>query len=57
MTEWLMGWKRIADYLDCSIRNAQRMANRREIIVYKTQCGGVRADAKEIDKHLKRELV
>jgi hypothetical protein len=53
MTEWIMGWKKIAHYLDCSVRTVQRMANKRLIIVYQTESGGVRADAKELDKHIR----
>lgn len=53
MTEWISGWKKIAKYIDVSIRTAQEKAKNREIIVYKNGAGGVRADAKELDKHLK----
>lgn len=51
MTEWINSWKKIADYLEVSVRTAQEMAKRKEITVYKA--GGVRADAKELDKHIK----
>jgi len=49
MTEWITGWKKIAKYLDVSIKTAQRMAKKKIIPVYP----GVRAEAKELDKHLK----
>lgn len=53
MVEWIEGWKSISKYLDCSVRTAQDMARRRVIVVYRPPGCGVRADAKELDKHIK----
>ena len=50
MAEWISGWKKIAKYLDVSIKTAQRMAKKKVIPVYP----GIRAEAKELDKHLKQ---
>lgn len=53
MTEWINGWKKISNYLDCSVRTAQRMAKKRRIVVYQVEGCGVRADAKELDKQIR----
>jgi len=53
MTEWISGWKKIAHYLDCEVRTAQEMAERKVISVYKPPGCTVRAEAKELDKHIK----
>jgi len=56
MTEWITSWASIAHYLDVCVRTAQYMAKERVIIVYKTKRGRVRADPKELDKHLKSSI-
>jgi hypothetical protein len=50
MTEWITGWKKIAKYLDVSIRTAQ---NKKHLPVYRD--GGVRAKPEELDKYVKKE--
>jgi hypothetical protein len=52
MTEWITGWKKIAQYLDVSIRTAQ---NKKHLPVYKN--GGVRAKPDELDKYIKNETI
>lgn len=51
MTEWIKSWKAISKYMGVSVRTAQIMAEKKTITVYKA--GGVRAEAKELDKALK----
>lgn len=51
MTEWIKSWKSISKYMGVSVRTAQSMAVEKKITVYKA--GGVRAEAKELDKALK----
>lgn len=52
MTEWINGWKNISKYLGESERSSQIKAKKKIIAVYKFG-GSVRADAKELDKHIK----
>lgn len=52
MTEWINGWKNISKYLGESERSSQIKAKKKIITVYKFG-GSVRADAKELDKHIK----
>lgn len=52
MTEWINGWKNISKYLGESQRSSQIKAKKKIIPVYKFG-GSVRADAKELDKHIK----
>lgn len=51
MTEWLTGWKKIADYLDMSIRTAKEY-HKKGMPVYK-KLGSVQAKPKEIDEFIK----
>lgn len=53
MAEWITGWKKIANYLDVSVRTAMQMNYKNKIKVYKVEGFGVRADAKELDKCIK----
>lgn len=51
--EWLTGWKKIAKYLDVSIRTAQRYFKKGMPV--NNKLGTIRAKPKELDNFIKKQ--